>query len=132
MTEPASSAAGAAAAWKLGLFGKLAALLLSGVVGAAIIAAVDPPKTRLMLFAQAATAGIVSIIFTPIAVRVLDHYVAWFNAQTASGVEMLEVVLPVGFLIGALSWGFVAAAAKLREIIRERGAAALANHVIGK
>lgn len=127
MSEPISGTAAGIVGWKTALgFG---ALIGSGVLGGVIMAAFDPPKTRWLLFAQGAAAGIGSLFFGPIAVRVLDHYAEWVDVTTASPFEMLEVAAPVYLLIGTLSWGCFAALAKLREIIRERGAGLVADKI---
>lgn len=108
----------AESAGAVGLY-KLGAALGVGVVGAACIAAFDPPKTKRELFTQAASAGAVSILFGNAATKLAD---AWFTSLTYD-----DLHLPVCFLVGALSWGALGALAKLRTMIRERGADAVAG-----
>lgn len=127
MSEPISGTAAGIFSWKGALW--IGALLGSGVLGGMIMASFDPPKTRKLLFLQGAAAGIGSLFFGPIVLRALDHYTDWINLATASPIEMLEIAAPVYLLIGTLSWGVFAALAKLRELIRERGAAALADKI---
>lgn len=124
MAEPISGAAGAAFGWKAAGFG---ALIGSGILGGLIMAVFDPPKSRGLLALQGAAAGIGSLFFAPICVRAIDHYVDWLNLSTASSVEVLETAAPIYLLVGCLSWGVFGALAKLREIIRDRGAAKLAE-----
>jgi hypothetical protein len=125
MSEPISGTAAGIFSWKAAL--GFSALIGSGVLGGAIMAAFDPPKTRKLLFAQGAAAGIGSLFFGPLATRALDHYADWVTLADATPLEALETAMPVYLLIGTLSWGVFAALAKLREIIRERGAATLAE-----
>jgi hypothetical protein len=127
VTEPASTAAGAAAAWKFGLVHKLAALLAIGGIGGLLIAAFDPPKSRALLFGQAAVAGFMSLLLTPAALRALDYYAVWIDLSSPE--RWLEAALPAGFLIGAMSWGLMGALVKLRELIRVRAARSLAGKV---
>ena len=51
---------------------------------------------------------------------------------TSIGEAWLEIALPVALVIGALSWGVLGALVKLRALIRERGAAAVADRVMPK
>lgn len=127
VTEPASTAAGAVAAWKFGLLHKLAALAATGVVGGLLIAAFDPPKNRMALFGQAAVAGFLSLLLTLPVLRALDYYAAWLDLSSPE--QWLEAALPVGFLIGAMSWGAMGALVKLRELIRVRAARSIAESV---
>ena len=113
MTEPttaiaasavgaAKSAAGQAAIAKLIA---LLSLLGTGAVGALVMAAVDPPRSRRQLFLQAVVAGVTACYFAAAAARLLGA---------------MEYELQIGFLIGALSWGAVGALVKLRTLIRDR------------
>lgn len=114
-TEPVSSGLFAGLVWKLGLMAAL------GVLGGAIMAAFDPPKTRRVLFLQAAAAGTVSMVFGQAALQALIHFLPWAVGPAFA--------LPVYFLVGALSWGFLGAVAKLRTLVAEKGAKALADKV---
>jgi hypothetical protein len=125
VTEPASTAAGAVAAWKFGLIHKLLTLIAIGGLGGLLIAAFDPPKNRMVLFGQAAVAGFLSLLLTLPVLRALDYYAAWIDLATPE--QWLEAALPVGFLIGAMSWGLMGALVKLRELIRVRAARSLAE-----
>lgn len=107
---------------------KLLSLLGVGAAGAIVMAAVEPPQTRRALFVQACVAGFVALLFTPGAVRAL--VAAGWVAPFGGDVERwAEVALPCGFLLGALSWGLVGALVKLRAILRDRAADALARRV---
>lgn len=126
MAEPVSGAAGAAIGWKiLGIGG----LVASGVLGAVIMAVFEPPKDKKTMFGQAAVAGVGGLFFGPVAVRALDYYTDFINLATATPIEALETAAPVYLLLGAMSWGVFGALAKLREIIRERGAAKVVEQV---
>ena len=102
-----------------GLLWKLGVSIGAGVLGASIMAAMDPPTTKRELFKQAAVAGVGSMVFGPVALTVVSHY-APFLANS------LETAVPVYFLVGALAWGVFGAIAKLRVLIRDRAANALA------
>ena len=107
---------------------KLLSLIGVGAAGAAVMAAVDPPGSRRALFAQAAVAGTMALIFTPGAVRALVS-VGWVAPFGGDVERWAEVALPCGFLVGALSWGVVGALVKLRALLRDRAADALARRV---
>ena len=107
---------------------KLLSLIGVGAIGAVVMAAVEPPKSRRMLFAQAMVAGVMAPIFTPGAVRALVS-MGWVDLAGAGIERWGEVALPVGFLIGSLSWGAAAALVKLSSILRDRGAGAVAHRL---
>lgn len=123
MTEPASSAA-AAAGIKFGLS------LGAGGLGALAMAAFDPPPTKKAMYAQAAVAGTLAIVSTKLAIKILAGW--WpsvFDISNASIWDAVDVLLPVGFLIGALSWGLMGALVKLRGLVAAKGADAVAEKV---
>lgn len=109
-----TTAAGAGLLWKLG------AGLGIGVLGALVMAAVDPPKTRRALFLQAFVAGAGASVFGPAAVSLAARVVPLSEA---------ELLIPVLFLTGALSWGAAAALARFRQLVAERAAAVAADKV---
>lgn len=134
MTEPASSAVAGIAAWKLGLLGKLGALLGAGGIGALLIAAVDPAEAvadrkqrRRLIFTQVIVAGVMASMCTSAVVRWLASWNPWM--QMATFEDWGEVALPVGLFIGALSWGVLGALVKLRALVKERGAEAVAARI---
>jgi len=139
MTEPASSAAAGIAAWKLGLLTKLGGLLGAGVIGGLLAAAADPAeampdrrKRFKLIVTQVTAGGTLSIACTPAVVRWLDSTLDWIDLDACATMHdcigrWAEVALPVALLIGALSMGILGAAVKLRAIVRDRGAAALAK-----
>lgn len=94
-----------------------------GAIGGLIMALFDPPKSRKELVFQGMTAGIASMVFGPTALEFfLDHY-DFFDPNNR------EWVIPIYFLVGALSWGGFAALAKLRQLIARFGAAKIADQV---
>ncbi len=125
MAEPVSSAASGGAMWKA--VGFSSALIGTGILGAVLIAAFDPPKTKKGLFAQSAIGGIMSLVFGPLAVRAADHYFDFINLANASALDGLQQAAPVYFLVGALGWGACGALVKLRELIRDKGATIIAG-----
>lgn len=138
MTEPATSAAAGIAAWKFGLLAKIGTLLGVGGIGGLLVAAADtahvvPDRAqRLKLtFVQFVAAGVVSISCTPATMRWLDAMFDWINLAACSNWDecfqsWAELALPVGLLYGALSWGIIGMLVKLRIIVRDRGADAIA------
>lgn len=108
---------------------KLLSLFGVGAAGAVIMAAVEPPQSRRVLFAQACAAGTMALVFTPGAVRALDASTGWVDLSHAGIEQWAEVALPCGFLIGALSWGIVGALVQIRRLLRDRAAGELARRV---
>lgn len=98
----------------------------AGVLGALAIAAVNPPRTRREMFLHAACAGVGSLTFGPLAVRVLAHYIAVLNPVT------IEVAVPIYFVVGALSWGAFSALNVMRGIIATKAAPFIAKKVSGE
>lgn len=134
--DGASGAAGLAFAAKYGLFAKLGALLAAGAVGAVLIAAVDPAeampdprKRRKLIFTQVVSAGVVCGGFGPLAVRWLGRADGWFPVLANDVGGWVELAMPVGLVLGGLSWGLIGATVKLRQLISARGAAAIADRV---
>lgn len=111
----------------VGLLWKALASLGAGVLGAAIMAAVDPPTTRKELFSQAAVAGVGSLVFGPVVLRVVNHFVPFLGTDNKTVWDLFEVAVPVYFLVGAISWGFFGAVAKVRKMIADKAASALAK-----
>jgi hypothetical protein len=134
--DGASGAAGLAFAAKYGLFAKLGALLAAGAVGAVLIAAVDPAeampdpkKRRKLIFTQVVAAGVVCGGFGPLAVRWLGRADGWFPVAASDVGGWVELAMPVGLVLGGLSWGLIGATVKLRQLIAARGASAIADRV---
>lgn len=113
-TEPVSGFA-------LGALLKALVAAGAGVLGALVMAAFDPPKTRRDLFIQAAVAGAGSFVFGPAALTLASH--------ALTSVAVAELSVPVYFLVGSLSWGAFAALAKLRTLVAEKGADKVAEKV---
>lgn len=109
-----------------GLLWKLCASLGAGVLGGAIMASIDPPASRKELFKQASAAGVGSLVFGPLAVRFLNHYFPFLDGAT-SIFDVLEIAVPMYFLVGALSWGFFGAVAKARKLIADKATSTLAK-----
>lgn len=109
----------------------LGAIFSAGVLGACVIAAVDPPSTRREMFTRALAAGVGSLFFGPAIVRLLDHWAVWVDLNTASSMEVVEYAAPVYLVIGCLSWGVFGALATLSKILKARGGNALADKIPG-
>lgn len=109
-----TTAAGAGLLWKLG------AGLGLGALGALVMAAVDPPKTRKVLFLQAFVAMAGSTVFGPLAIKLGEHY---------TGLPREDLLVPCLFLTGALSWGAAAALAKFRQLVADKAAGIAADKV---
>jgi MFS family permease len=124
MSEPATAAAAS------GLLLKFGAAAGAGIAGAVIMAAVDPPKTRREMFAQAAVAGVGSIVFGPLAVKVADHYFDFIDLSKAATVgDYFEWAVPVYFLVGACSWAAFGAIARIRNILRDKAVEKAAKYI---
>lgn len=105
-----------------GLITKFILLSGFGLLGAAFIAAVDPPKTRKQLFLQAAVAITLSLILGPIAVSAFDYYLDFVNLGQVTFEMYMEVAAPIYAIIGAFSWGLIGFVAKLRDLLASEGA----------
>jgi hypothetical protein len=90
-------------------------LFATGALGAAVMAALRP-LTAKQLFVQALVAGVISTTFT-------DSLLEVFSIND-------KHKLPVAFLMGAMSWGLVGAAVRLRDLVSQRGGDAIA-HTVG-
>lgn len=110
-----------------GLATKLVFMLGAGVLGAAIMAAFDPPATRKELFKQAASAGVGSMLFGAPAVNIVNHFVPLMDLAHATPQVYFEWAVPIYFTVGALSWGVFAALAKVRGLVRDYGATVVAG-----
>lgn len=113
-TEPASAVAA-------GLLFKAGTAAGAGLLGGLIMAAFDPPASRKELFLQAAVAGTGSAVFGPTALSAASKFIEFSSTS--------ELMIPVYFLVGALSWGAMGALAKFRKLVSERGAAAVGGKV---
>lgn len=142
MIEPISPSAGGIALGKwLWPLAKLLGIPAAGLVGALLVAAFDPseavkdPKKRQKLLLVQYTAGLtVACMFTLGTVRWLDFNLEWINLpQHIQSLDELqawfEIALPVGFIYGGLSIGLIGALVKLRQIIADRGAEAVADRI---
>lgn len=121
MATGTESAAGVA------LFAKFGVPLGAGILGAAIIAALDPPATRRELFLQALCAGVGTMVFGPAALRTADYFFSAIDLLHATSTAYFEWAIPVYFLVGSLSWGMFGAIVKLRQLIKERAAEKIAD-----
>jgi MFS family permease len=106
-------------------FAKFGFVAGAGMAGAAIMAVLDPPKTRKELFLQGMCAGVGSIVFGPAALS----WVAGFLGNALVTTNFADWALPVYFLVGALSWGCFGMLVKLRVWIAEKGADKIADKV---
>jgi MFS family permease len=106
-------------------FAKFGFVAGAGMAGAAIMAILDPPKTRKELFLQGMCAGVGSIVFGPAALS----WVAGFLGDALVVNNFQDWALPVYFLVGSLSWGVFGMLVKLRVLIKEKGAEKIAEKV---
>lgn len=136
LTMPTETTVGVALAAKYGVLAKVAALLATGAIGALLIAAFDPAeavpdpgKRRKLIASQVISAALVAGTCGPLAVRWLGKADGWFPVAAGDVEGYVVLAMPVGILLGALSWGLIGAAVKLRQLISDRGAQALADKV---
>lgn len=115
---------------------KLAALLGAGAIGALAIAAADPgevipdgKKRRRLIFVQVLAGIALCFLVGPGLVSWLVKPNGLFPVRPGDIVGLVEVAMPVGLLLGALSWGFIGAGVKLRHLIATRGADLIAKRV---
>lgn len=135
-SETARAAAQAAAgAGAVGIV-KIAALLGGGALGALVIAAVDPAeaepdpkKRRRLIFSQVMVASVVAGVFGKLVTTWLGKPGGWIPIEPGNVEAWIELGMPVGLVLGALSWGLVGVLVKLRKVIAERAADAVANKV---
>ncbi len=106
-------------------FAKYGLVVGAGMAGAAIMAILDPPKTRKELFLQGMCAGVGSIVFGPAALS----WVSGFLGQALIVNNFQDWALPVYFIVGAMSWGVFGMLVKLRVWISEKGAEKIADTV---
>lgn len=114
-TEPMTSGLFAGLVAKLGLMGAVAA------IGGFIISLFDKAETKRERALQATCAGAAGIIFGKAATRL--------TAGFLTSVPFDDLLLPVCFLVGALSWGAFGALANLRRQVAAKGADAVADKV---
>lgn len=132
--EATSTALGA------GIAAKASAALGAGVVGGLVMAAVSREHmTRREVALRGAVAGVGSLAFGKVAVLALAAHVDFYGAALAAAKacgeacldDTLALVIPAYLLVGALSWGVLGMVSKLNELIRDRGAKAVADRVLG-
>lgn len=130
-----TTAAGILAA-KYGVFSKVAALLTAGAVGAVLIAAFDPaeavpdPKARRkLILVQVVTAALVAGMVGPVVVSWLGKPTGFLPVSAGDALGWIELAMPVGLLLGGLSWGLIGALVKLRKLIADRAAQVVADRV---
>lgn len=115
--------AGASAAESSGLTIVLKVVLpaVVGILGALLIIALDVPKTLRELVLRLGTAATLSLAFGPAVVRALDHYVDWYQAVHATGLDYVQMVAPIFLLVGGASWFALNAAVVALRVLRDRG-----------
>lgn len=109
MTEPATSLGAAGS-----LLSKFGVPLGFGVLGAAVMAAVDLPRSRGELFRQAFVAGTSTLVFGRPAYALVAPHVP-------SAVPEDELRIAVYFLVGSLSWGAAAVLVRARALVKSQG-----------
>lgn len=117
MSEPTTAAAGFGA-----LIAKYGIFAVVAVLGAGLMAALNPPKTKRELFNRALAAFAGSIFLGGFAVQAVAH---WLELP-----PIFDLGMAVHFLVGSLSWFGFAALARFASLLRDRGGDALANRVL--
>lgn len=108
-----------------GVAAKVGATLGVGVLAALLLAAVSREQmTRREVAYRAACAAVGSSIYGDAAVGLLAKSFAWYDPAT--------MTVGTWLLVGALSWGAFGVLAELQTILRERGAKAIADRLLGK
>lgn len=84
-------------------------------LGAALMAAFRPPKSRKELAMHALVAFGCSFLFGDTAVQLADSFFDFINLATADWWSFLQFYITVHGLVGAMSWGLVGGLATFRD-----------------
>ena len=87
----------------------------AALVGAAMMAAFRPPKTRKELALHAVVALGCSFLFGDTAVKWADSFFDFIDLNTAAYWDFLQFYITVHGLVGALSWGLFGGLATWRD-----------------
>ena len=109
-------AAGIAAITKFGWikFASLGAALM----GAGIMAAFRPPKTRKEMFTQGLVALGTAFLFGNFIANLFLYYVPILDITKASLEDVLTFHIAVNGLVGAMSWGLFGGLAQIRDRVQ--------------
>lgn len=87
----------------------------SALIGASLMAAFRPPKTRKEMFLQAAVALGCSFLFGDTLAKSINHVFTFIDLNTAVFWDYLQFYVAVHGLVGAISWGIFGGLAHLRD-----------------
>lgn len=97
-------------------YGWLKLLTLSAaLLGAALMAAFRPPRTRKEMFLQAAVALGCSFLFGDTLTHFADSWLDFIDYTTAPWDQWMQFAITVHGLVGALSWGAFGGLAHMRD-----------------
>lgn len=87
----------------------------SALLGAAIMAAFKPPRTRKEVFIHGAVALGTAVLFGGTAVSFLDYMFDWINLASAPLSEVINFNITIHGLMGAVAWGFWGGLSVMRD-----------------
>lgn len=87
----------------------------AALLGASLMAAFRPPKSRKEVMLHAMVALGCSFLFGDTAVRLADSFFDFIDLNTAAYWDFLQFYIATHGLVGAASWGLVGGLATLRD-----------------
>lgn len=122
LAEPTTTAAGAGLAVKLG------SLAGAGAIAAALMWLVSKDQmTRKEVLARGFCSIVGSLLGGGWCARWVDSKFDFYNLADLSGLDFMEMVIPVYLIVGALSWGFFGAL----EFVGRHGGKAAGERIVG-
>lgn len=87
----------------------------AALIGAALMAAFRPPKTKKEMFYQGAVALGCSLMFGDVVASMIDYWFDFINMSTSSREAVIQFVVAIHGVVGAMSWGIFGGMAALRD-----------------
>lgn len=87
----------------------------AALVGASMMAIFRPPKTKKEMFYQGAVALGCSLMFGDVVCAMIDYWFDFINMATSPREQVIQFVVAVHGLVGAMSWGLFGGIAFLRD-----------------
>lgn len=100
----------------VGKYGWLKLLTVgAALAGAVMMAVFRPPKTKKEMFYQGAVALGCSLLFGDTVCQMLDYWFDFINLTSSPREQVIQFVVAVHGLVGAMSWGLFGGIAVLRD-----------------
>ena len=87
----------------------------AALIGASMMAIFRPPKTKKEMFYQGAVALGCSLMFGDVVASMIDYWFDFINMSTSPREAVIQFVVAVHGLVGAMSWGMFGGIAYLRD-----------------